>query len=154
MVRVAPRETRPRGNHRPEIDSRRTHHVDVITKRIAQPHHFTAQQSRHSVFFRNYHFPQRSESAKTDKGGGLNDSIWATVLGIAKTFGVTPEYALHGISYANVVLYSHSIPIPGEDSDNKNNDDAPLYDDSKDACQDIDLTGIDEETIEQLNKQK
>ena len=71
----------------------------------------------------------------------MNDSIWATVLGISKTFGVTPEYALHGISYANVIMYSHAIPIPGDD------DEAPLYDDSKDACADIDLNDNEEEII-------
>lgn len=48
------------------------------------------------------------------------------------------------MSYANIVLYSHSIPIPGE---NDTDDDAPLYDDSKDACADIDLTDSDEEEI-------
>lgn len=72
----------------------------------------------------------------------MNDSIWATVLGISKTFGVTPEYALHGISYANVIMYSHAIPIPDDGED-----DAPLYDENKDACADIDLNNNDEEII-------
>lgn len=143
MVRFAAREMRPGGNHRPENDSRRTHYANVFANGITQPYYFTPKQPRHSVFFCNYHFPQRSKYAKTDKGGGLNDSIWATVLGIAKTFGVTPEYALHEISYANVVLYSHCVPIPGETE----NDDVPLYDESKDACADIDFNDNDDEEI-------
>lgn len=48
-------------------------------------------------------------------------------------------------------MYSHVIPIPNDDAEN---DDAPLYDDSKDACQDIDLSGIDEETIAKFNNEQ
>ena len=50
----------------------------------------------------------------------------------------------------NAILYSHVIPIPNEDSKTPDND-APIYDDSKDACNDIDLTGIDEDIIAQYN---
>lgn len=71
----------------------------------------------------------------------MNDSIWATVLGVAKTFQVDVRYALYEISYENVVMYSKSLP-----SYDSQKDDAPLYDDSKDACNDIDLTD-DEEII-------
>lgn len=60
----------------------------------------------------------------------MNDSIWATVLGIAKTFGVSPDYALHSISFTNALLYSRAVPMPGDVSDKA---DAPLYDGSKDA---------------------
>ena len=57
---------------------------------------------------------------------------------------------MHEISYMNAILYSHVIPIPNEDSKTPDND-APIYDDSKDACNDIDLTGIDEDIIAQYN---
>lgn len=60
----------------------------------------------------------------------MNDSIWATVLGIAKTFGVSPDYALHEISYTNALLYARAVPMPGDVEDKL---DAPLYDDTKDA---------------------
>lgn len=50
----------------------------------------------------------------------------------------------------NAILYSHVIPIPNEDSTTTDND-TPIYDDSKDACKDIDLTGIDEDIIAQYN---
>lgn len=69
--------------------------------------------------------------------------MWATVLGIAKTFGVTPEYALHEISYTNAIMYSRAMPMPGDDDEK----DAPLFDASKDANEDIDLTGNDDEEI-------
>jgi len=49
-------------------------------------------------------------------------------------------------------MYSRVIPIPGETDSSTN--DAPLYDDSKDACQDIDLTGIDPKIIEQYNNEQ
>lgn len=51
------------------------------------------------------------------------------MLGIAKNFNVTAEYALYEISYVNAIMYSHAVPMPFDEDD-----DAPLYDDSKDAC--------------------
>lgn len=42
-------------------------------------------------------------------------------------------------------MYSRAIPLPGDDSDEKENQ--PLYDDSKDACKDIDLDSNDDEEI-------
>lgn len=54
------------------------------------------------------------------------------MLGIAKTFGVSPKYALYDISYVNALMYSHAVPMPYDKNDNEDND-KPLYDDSKDA---------------------
>ena len=92
------------------------------------------EASRHGdqQFFRHYHFPVRGEYPQTDKGSGkrLNDSIWATVLGIARTLGVTEKYALYDISYVNAIMYSRAMPMPGDKGENGN---APLYDGSKDA---------------------
>lgn len=51
-------------------------------------------------------------------------------MGIAKTFGVTPDYALHEISFTNALLYTRAVPMPGDEDDKA---DAPLYDDTKDA---------------------
>ena len=97
-------------------------------------------------FFRNYHFPERRKHSETDKSGSgkLNDSIWATVLGVAKTFGVTDKYALYEISFVNALLYSRAIPMPGDSESKK---DAPLYDASKDANNDIDLSDSEDEII-------
>lgn len=60
----------------------------------------------------------------------MNDSIWATVLGIAKIFGVTEKYALYDISYLNAIMYSRAVPMPHD----KNDEDKPLFDETKDAC--------------------
>ena len=65
------------------------------------------------------------------------------MLGIAKIFGTTPEYALHEISYTNAIMFSRAVPLPGDDSDDEN---APLFDASKDACEDIDLESTEHET--------
>lgn len=40
----------------------------------------------------------------------MTDSIWAVVAGTAKTFGLTFDYVLHEISYANCILYGASLP--------------------------------------------
>lgn len=50
-------------------------------------------------------------------------------MGIAKNFNVTAEYALYEISYVNAIMYSHAVPMPFDEDD-----DAPLFDESKDAC--------------------
>lgn len=82
----------------------------------------------------NPYFPKRGKSTDTDKGSGkaLNDSIWATVISIVKAFGVTEKYALYEISFTNALMYCRAIPMPGDikgDTDN-----APIYDDTMDAC--------------------
>lgn len=59
----------------------------------------------------------------------MNDSIWATVLGVVKTLGVPLEYALYGISYRNALLFSRAMPMPGDEDD----DERPLFDESLDA---------------------
>lgn len=52
------------------------------------------------------------------------------MLGIAKNLGVSIDYALNDISYVNAVMYSRATPMYG---DGERSEDAPLYDDSKDA---------------------
>lgn len=50
----------------------------------------------------------------------MTDSIWAVVTSTVKTFGVSFDYALYEMSYANSVLYSASLPsyIPKEENGN------------------------------------
>lgn len=72
----------------------------------------------------------------------MNDSIWATVLGIAKTFGVTPEYALYELSFTNALLYSRAVPMPGDTEDKV---DKPLFDESLDACDPKNFEDFEEE---------
>ena len=59
----------------------------------------------------------------------MNDSIWATVLGIAKMFGLTEREALYGISYKNAIMYSRAMPMPNDETE----DEQPPYDDGLDA---------------------
>ena len=78
-----------------------------------------------------YHFPKRGKHSEADKGSGqLNDSIWATVLGVSKTFGITARQALYDISYTNAILYSKATPMYGDKPDDE---DKPLFDETKDA---------------------
>ena len=45
----------------------------------------------------------------------------------------------------NAILYSLVVPVPGDDSTDEN---APVFDESKDACNDIDLNDdCDDEII-------
>ena len=81
-------------------------------------------------FFLHYHFPKRGKHSKANKGSGaLNDSIWATVLGVAKTFGMTDKQALYDISYKNAIMYSKAMPMP----DDENDDSSPEFDAGLDA---------------------
>lgn len=41
-------------------------------------------------------------------------------------------------------MFSHAMPVVGEDS---GKDDEPLFDESKDACNDIDLSETDDDEI-------
>lgn len=43
----------------------------------------------------------------------------------------------------NAIMYSRAVPMPGDDAE----DDAPLFDATKDACEDIDLDSTDDEII-------
>ncbi|MCM1217648.1 MAG: hypothetical protein NC548_24415 [Lachnospiraceae bacterium] len=76
----------------------------------------------------------------------MNDSIWATVLGIAKTFGVSPDYALHEISFTNALLYSRAVPMPGDEADSA---DRPLYDDAFDANNPDNFGKFDDDDIDE-----
>lgn len=69
-----------------------------------------------------------------------NDSIWATVLGIAKTFGVTEKYALYEMSYLNVLMYTRAVPMPYDEDEGG---ERPIYDDSKDACNVANFASLD-----------
>lgn len=60
-------------------------------------------------FFRSYHFPVRDKSDEADESG-LTDSIWAVVAGVAKALGLRIDYVLNDMSYANLNLYSASLP--------------------------------------------
>lgn len=51
---------------------------------------------------------------------------------MAKTFGITEKQALYDISYTNAIIYSKSVPMYGDKPDNMN-EDAPIYDETKDA---------------------
>ena len=107
----------------------------------------TIKVDKKAEFFRHYHFPVRGKYPQTHQGSGkrLNDSIWATVLGIAKTLGVTEKYALYEISYVNAIMYSRAMPMPGDMAENSR----PLYDDSKDANNPENFTDFtdDEEVV-------
>lgn len=61
-------------------------------------------------------------------------------MGIAKIFGVTPEYALYEISYVNAIMYSHATPS----IDDMNDENAPAYDDSRDANNPINFNNFSE----------
>lgn len=49
----------------------------------------------------------------------MSDSVWSMVLGIAKTFNQTPQFALYGISYRNAILYSKAMPMYGDGETDK-----------------------------------
>lgn len=40
----------------------------------------------------------------------MNDSIWAVIAGVAKTYNLPFDYVLHNMSYANLILYGAVIP--------------------------------------------
>lgn len=51
----------------------------------------------------------RDKSDEADESG-LTDSIWAVVAGVAKALGLRIDYVLYDMSYANLNLYSASLP--------------------------------------------
>lgn len=83
-------------------------------------------------FFYAYHFPQRSESAKTDKESERNDSVWAIVGGFLKQYpNITFNEALYEISFANIMLYNSVIPeyysVDEKDKEKVVTDKSPEY---------------------------
>jgi hypothetical protein len=40
----------------------------------------------------------------------MTDSIWAVVAGVVKALGLQIDYVLYEMSYANLTLYSASLP--------------------------------------------
>ena len=111
-----------------------------------QSHRQTSRRYGSRLFFRHYHFPKRSKHTEADKGSGdvKNDSIWATVLGIARIFNVTEKYVLYEMSYLNALMYSRAMPMPGDVSETS---DRPLYDDALDANNPQNFDKFNEETI-------
>lgn len=63
---------------------------------------------------------------------------------MAKIFGVTEKYALFDISFTNALMYGRAVPMPGDD---KESDNAPLYDESKDACNPDNFPEFEDEII-------
>ena len=57
-----------------------------------------------------FHFPKKNKSSQADESGVDNNSIWAVVGGFAKYYGLTFDYVLNELSWANFQLYSASIP--------------------------------------------
>lgn len=75
----------------------------------------------------------------------MNDSIWATVLGIAKTFGITAHEALYDISYVNAIMYSKAMPM--YDDKQTEDDNKPVYDDALDANDTSKFNDFEDEEI-------
>lgn len=84
-------------------------------------------QNGDTRFFRNYHFPDRSQSAKENEGGGLNDSIWAVIASVVKNYNLSPDYVLYDISYINITMLN--LVLPTYDKKKKESE----FDSSKDA---------------------
>ncbi|MDR0429366.1 MAG: hypothetical protein LBH58_02665 [Tannerellaceae bacterium] len=64
-----------------------------------------------SLFFRYFNFPDRDKSSPEDKGDGdRNDSIWAVVAGIVKSYNLPIDYVLYEMSYANMIMYASVLP--------------------------------------------
>lgn len=74
----------------------------------------------------------------------MSDSIWATILGLAKTLNVNEKYILHDISFINALLYSRSVPVPGDTDDDT---DTMPYDAKRDACDPNNFEDIEEQII-------
>lgn len=70
--------------------------------------------------------------------------MWATILGICRTFNVTPEYALYEMSYQNAIMYARAVPMPYDKSEDA---DKPLFDESLDACNPANFEDFDNEEI-------
>ena len=69
-------------------------------------------------FFRVYRFPARGGADSADEGSG-NNSVWAIIAGVVKSFGVTFETALYDMSYVNVVMYMRTLPDYSATKDKK-----------------------------------
>ncbi len=85
------------------------------------------QQFRCSEFFFNYHFPKRNNDNKTNEDE-RSDSIWAIIGGFVKQFNVSFDYALHKVSYANLILYSSIFPDYNSKSENKKENNTEIID--------------------------
>jgi hypothetical protein len=59
--------------------------------------------------------------------------VWAMVAAFVKNFNVTFEFALYGISYENILLYSETLPSYSSKKDGKKSDEKVFNaDDPKD----------------------
>lgn len=65
---------------------------------------------------------------------------------MANLLGVSEKYVLYEMSYTNLIMYSRAMPHPDYESKKETND-RPLFDESKDANEDIKITDDDEEEI-------
>lgn len=82
-------------------------------------------------FFRSYHFPERNKADGADESGDKSDSPWAVIAGFVKGFNVSFEYALHDISYANILMYSSTLPSYDFDKGKRGKQEAVNGDDPK-----------------------
>jgi hypothetical protein len=72
------------------------------------------------------------------------------VAGVAKNYSLTPDYVLHEMSYANMILYSSVIPSYDDlkKSRDKKQEDGPKYDERLDANNPKNFTtGKDREVV-------
>lgn len=63
---------------------------------------------RNRFFFRFYNFPSRDKSVADDKD--RNDSIWAIIASVAKSYNLTFDYVLDNMTMANMTMYSAVLP--------------------------------------------
>lgn len=63
----------------------------------------------------------------------MNDSIWAVVAGFVKSYGVTFDYVLYRLSYANLMLYNSVLPV--YNSDKKSDSDKVYNCDNKEEAE-------------------
>ena len=74
----------------------------------------------------------------------MNDSIWATVAGVARALGMTAQQSMYDISYMNAIMYSRTIPVY---SGKKEENNEPLYDEKLDANDTSKFNDFDDEEI-------
>lgn len=71
----------------------------------------------------------------------MNDSIWALVASMSRTYHITPEYILYELSYSNLILYNAVIPTykSKTDGDGKQSQEVIKMDDpaNKEKIKDI-----------------
>ena len=61
-----------------------------------------------------YRFPKKRKYTKGDKDD-TNDSIWSTIRSTAQALNVGLDYVLYEMTFANIMLYTRTIPSEGGD---------------------------------------